>query len=103
MNILSKGIIFFLIAVNIFLFLYLLVHGKNIAVFNPAGSIAHQERNFLFFALFLGLSIVIPVIVAAYVLVWKYRASNTSAAYTPDWDSNKKVQLICLALLCGVI
>jgi cytochrome o ubiquinol oxidase subunit 2 len=80
-----------------------LLHGKNIAVFNPAGTIAYQEKGILIFIIGLGLSIVIPTIIAAYIILWKYQASNTKSAYTPDWDSNKSIQFSLLFLICAVI
>ena len=66
--------------------------GKNIAVFNPAGTIADQQRGLIIFASLLSLVIVLPVFGLTFYIVWKYRASNTKARYEPNWDHNTKLE-----------
>lgn len=74
------------------LFLYIIFLGLTIyknppVIFNPQGLIAIQERNLLVTAIILGLSIVVPTVLALYFIVWKYRAGNIKAKYSPETSS----------------
>ncbi|AOV12974.1 ubiquinol oxidase subunit II [Klebsiella sp. LTGPAF-6F] len=40
------------------------------------------------------LVVVIPVVLMAVVFTWKYRATNTTAKYTPDWSHSNKVEAV---------
>lgn len=103
MNLKSKLIVFLLIASDIVLIGYLFLHNKTVAVFQPIGSIALQERNVFFFAAALGLSVIIPIVIAIFIIAWKYRADNPKAKYTPDWHENKKLEIFRWSLMCIVI
>jgi len=56
------------------------------------GTVAAIERDLMFTAIGLMLIVVIPVIVLTLAFAWRYRASNTQAKYTPDWDSSPIVE-----------
>src|ERR1700733_7735549 len=64
------------------------IHNHPAVVFSPRGPIAQKERALIFFGLGLSLIVVLPVFAMAIVFAWKYRETNTSAAYRPDWDHN---------------
>ena len=68
--------------------------GIEMTVLDPAGDVALQQRNLIIFSTVLMLLIVLPVIVAALVFAWRYRASNTSATYEPDWDHSTQLELL---------
>jgi cytochrome o ubiquinol oxidase subunit 2 len=70
------------------------LHGQNIAVLNPKGPIAAQEKHLMIVAVLLMLIVVIPVFVLTFSIAWHFRASNTKAKYTPDWDRNKGYETI---------
>jgi cytochrome o ubiquinol oxidase subunit 2 len=53
---------------------------------DPGGPIALAERNLLFAVTGLVLIVVIPVFVLTFWFVWRYRASNSTAPYTPEWS-----------------
>jgi len=40
------------------------------------------------------LIVIVPVIIATVVFAWRYRASNTSARYDPDWHHSTKLELV---------
>lgn len=67
-------------------------------VFHPKGMIARDERNLLITAVLLMLTIVIPVIIATFVIAYRYRASNKKAKYDPDFTHSVKLELIWWAL-----
>lgn len=63
--------------------------GSNIALLDSAGEIALRERSLLFFAT--ALMFVIGFVIYAFTLViaWRYRAENTKARYTPNWEHSR--------------
>ena len=89
----SKFVIFGLLLVDVLLFVWLLVHGKTIALLSPKGAIALQERSLILTAIFLMLLVVIPVVILAFYVAWRYREGNTKAKYTPDWDRNRLLEI----------
>ncbi len=97
------------IVAELVLLLVIYLQDTNFAVLNPKGTIALQQRNLIIFATLLSLVVVIPVFALTFFIVWKYRASNTKARYTPDWDHSKKIEAvwwgvpIILILVLGVI
>jgi len=84
-----------LIGVTVFIAaIFFITRGHTFAVLDPAGQIADKQRNLIYFALLLSLVVVIPVYVMLIGFAWKYRESNKSAKYTPDWDSNKVAETV---------
>jgi cytochrome o ubiquinol oxidase subunit 2 len=41
--------------------------------------------------------IVVPVIALTILFAWRYRQSNTTAVYTPDWDHSTQLELVIWA------
>jgi cytochrome o ubiquinol oxidase subunit II len=63
-----------------------LLGGCDWAVLDPKGPIGVQERSIIATATWLMLIIVVPVVLMTGAFAWRYRASNASARYSPDWD-----------------
>jgi len=63
-------------------------------VLDPKGTIAADERLLLFTAVGLMLFVVIPVIILNFIFAWKYRASNTKAKYSPDFDHSTILEIV---------
>ncbi|MBW7982079.1 cytochrome o ubiquinol oxidase subunit II [Enterobacillus tribolii] len=83
----SVGILSLLIATG-------LLSGCDMALLDPKGQIGLEQRSLILTALGLMLIVVIPVIVMAVVFARKYRASNTSATYTPNWSHSNKIEAV---------
>ena len=81
----------------------LFLGGCNWAVLDPKGQIGIDERSIIITATWLMLIVVIPVIVMTFVFAWKYRASNTRASYSPDWDRSTAVASIMVLLPCAIV
>lgn len=81
------GIVVLSISVMVLTWLY--VRDLNFQVFNAKGIIAAKERDLIITATLLMLLIIVPVLFMALFIPWRYRATNTKARYTPDWDSNR--------------
>ena len=61
---------------------------------DPVGQVGIEERNLIITATLLMLLVVVPVIIMTLVFAWKYRASNTSATYTPKWSHSTKIEVV---------
>ncbi len=79
------------------------LHGHTIAVLDPKGPIALQERNLIVVATLIMLIVVIPVFVLTFWFAWKYRATNTAARYAPDWDHNRTLESIWWLIPTAII
>jgi cytochrome o ubiquinol oxidase subunit 2 len=75
-----------------------LLGGCNFVVMNPAGDIAVQQRDLVVVSTVLLLIIILPVMALTAFFAWKYRQSNTSAQYEPDWDHSTHLELIIWAI-----
>jgi len=62
------------------------VHGHNLMVLSPKGIIANRERALIITATLLMLLVVLPVFALTIGIVWRYRADNLKAKYSPDFD-----------------
>lgn len=77
--------------------LALLLGGCNMVVMNPSGDVALQQRDLVIFSTALMLLIVLPVIGLVGLFAWKYRASNETTDYDPDWDHSSQLELLIWA------
>jgi cytochrome o ubiquinol oxidase subunit 2 len=68
--------------------------GCNTVVMNPSGDIAKQQAHLITISVALMLLIIVPVMILIVWFAFKYRASNTEAAYEPDWDHSTKLELV---------
>lgn len=63
-------------------------------VLSPSGDVAEQQRDILIQSTSLMLLIVVPVMALIAIVAWRYRESNTSATYEPDWDHSTHLELV---------
>jgi cytochrome o ubiquinol oxidase subunit 2 len=68
--------------------------GCNTVVMSPSGDIAQQQAHLITVSVVLMLLIIVPVMILIVWFAFKYRASNTDAAYEPDWDHSTKLELV---------
>lgn len=78
--------------------LVLLAQHGGVPVLMPSGAIGIAERDLMARALFLMLIVVVPVFILIIVIAWRYRAGNTKAAYTPNWEHSPMEELIWWAI-----
>ncbi|KAF1020441.1 MAG: Cytochrome bo(3) ubiquinol oxidase subunit 2 [Paracidovorax wautersii] len=69
-----------------------LLSGCNWGVLDPKGQVGIAQKELLIICTLLMLIVVIPVIVLTIVFAWKYRESNTSAEYLPNWSHSNKIE-----------
>ncbi len=81
----------------------LLLAGCHAALLDPKGPIGEAERSVLFTATGLMLIVVIPVIVLAIIIPWRYRASNTKAEYQPEWSHSNKIEAVMWSIPIAIV
>ncbi|MGR6468510.1 ubiquinol oxidase subunit II [Rhizobium sp. PAMB 3182] len=75
----------------------------NWVVMAPSGDIANQQRDLIVIATILMLLIVVPVIALTLIFAWRYRQSNKSARYEPDWDHSTGLEVVIWAAPLAII
>jgi cytochrome o ubiquinol oxidase subunit 2 len=93
----------FLCITIVFAALFALLQKYPFQVFDPKGLIAVEERGLIIRAVLLMLIVVIPVFILAFSIAWRYRAGNTKAVYTPDWEHSPMEELIWWAIPLEII
>lgn len=68
--------------------------GCSGGVLDPVGPVAHDNAVILLDALIIMLAIVIPTILLAFYMAWRYRASNTKAEYLPYWSYSGRIEAV---------
>ena len=84
-------------------FLALRFYVVNLYSFSAAGIIAHKEHDLMIIAVLLMLLVIVPVLGLTIFFAWHYRAGNSHATYTPDWDHAKTDELIWWAIPFEII
>ncbi|MEJ8474245.1 ubiquinol oxidase subunit II [Roseibium algae] len=80
-----------------------LLSGCNFVVMAPSGDIASQQRDLIVISTILMLIIVIPVISLTLFFAWRYRQSNTTAKYDPEWSHSTRLEVIIWAAPLAII
>lgn len=70
-----------------------LTAGCDRAVLDPAGDIALQQRNLIYFSTGVMLLVIVPVIILTVLFAWHYRQSNKKAVYDPDFYHSTALEL----------
>lgn len=73
---------------------YVSQHASGVQVLNTKGIIGDRERGLMIFTALLSLVVVIPVFAMTFWIVWKYRAGNKKATYTPEADHNRVIETV---------
>lgn len=67
---------------------------SNMVLLHPAGLVAQEQSHLMIVTFAILASIVFPVIIACFVVAWRYRASNKRAKFDPKWDHSPKIELL---------
>jgi cytochrome o ubiquinol oxidase subunit 2 len=86
------------------------VSNHNVAVLNPQGTIADQQRQLLVTAVLLMAIVVLPVLALTFGIAWRYREGNKKAKYSPELSGNKwaeaawwLVPFAIISVLAGIV
>lgn len=69
--------------------------GCKLAILNPKGQVAIEEKNLLIDAILLMLLVVVPVIIMTFWFAWRYRSSNKKAVYQPSFRHSNTIEFFC--------
>jgi cytochrome o ubiquinol oxidase subunit II len=72
-------------------------------ILDPQGPVAAAEKLLMINATEIMLVVVVPVILATLGFAWWYRASNTSAGRSPDWDYQGGVEFVTWSIPALVV
>jgi cytochrome o ubiquinol oxidase subunit 2 len=72
----------------------LLVAGCSGGVLDPVGPVGAADAEILIDATLIMLGIIIPTILLAFWMAWRYRASNTKAEYLPNWSFSGRIEAV---------
>jgi cytochrome o ubiquinol oxidase subunit II len=84
--------------IDLVLIIGALLYGKNVALFNPKGTIAHNQHSLMMLVAGIMLIIAIPSLTLLFYTAWKYRESNTKAVHDPDHHHGKLLDVIMWGL-----
>lgn len=79
------------------------VQGNNIAVLNPKGDIASQQRTLIIVATAIMLLVVIPVFVLTFYIARKYREGQKIEDYQPDLDGNRALEIVWWTIPLSIV
>lgn len=71
-----------------------LLGGCSWDLLDPAGTIGHENLWTTTSATLMMLVVVVPTIVLTLVFAWRYRASNLSADYAPEWAHSNRIEAV---------
>ena len=86
-------LIIFMALVDFALIIKYLLHGRNVALFNPKGQIAQEQHSLMVFTITVLLAIAIPAVFLVFFTAWKYRESNAKATYAVTTRHSKLLVL----------
>jgi len=82
-----------LLLIDLACIIYLLLQGKNIALFNPKGLIASEQMNLMLIVIGVIFVVAIPTVILLFFIAYKYRESNENATHDPDARYGKGLDL----------
>jgi cytochrome o ubiquinol oxidase subunit 2 len=71
---------------------------RSFGVLDGAGPVGRDDAIILIDATVIMLAIVIPTILLAFWMAWRYRASNTKAQYLPEWAYSGRIEAVVWAI-----
>ncbi|OMF29127.1 cytochrome ubiquinol oxidase subunit II [Paenibacillus sp. FSL H8-0548] len=68
--------------------------GEQFLVLDPKGPIGESQKDLIYFSTILCSVIIIPVLILAAFIIWRYRDKpNRKASYTPNWEHSTKLEV----------
>lgn len=103
----SAGRVLASIALLVIIFVlggWLLLDGKNVAIFNPQGVVAAQQKDLILFTLALSLIVIVPVFLMLGIFAWRYRETNdNNSKYTPEVEGNVVMEAVWWGIPIAII
>jgi cytochrome o ubiquinol oxidase subunit 2 len=64
------------------------------SILDPVGPVGADDAQILIDATLIMLAIIVPTILLAFWMAWRYRASNTKAEYLPYWSYSGRIEAV---------
>jgi cytochrome o ubiquinol oxidase subunit 2 len=87
-----------------------LLCGCQGGILDPAGPVGENDAKIMIDATVIMLGIIIPTILLAFWMAWRYRASNSKSQYLPNWSYSGRIEavvwsipILTITFLGGVI
>lgn len=90
--ILISGVVFVILAATTLVSWYLSNH--NVAILNPKGVVAEDQRSLLITSTLLMALVVVPVFIMVFGIAWRYREGNKKAKYSPELSGSRVAEAI---------
>lgn len=68
--------------------------GCSGGVLDPVGPVGRDNATILLDAVIIMLAIIVPTILLAFYMAWRYRASNDKAEYLPYWSYSGRIEAV---------
>lgn len=69
--------------------------GEQFIVLDPKGPIGESQKDLIYISTILCAVIIVPVLILAGFIVWRYRdRPNSKASYKPNWEHSTKLEII---------
>jgi cytochrome o ubiquinol oxidase subunit II len=62
--------------------------------FRPNGPVAADDTQIMIDATLIMLAIIVPTLILAFLVAWRYRASNAKAEYLPYWSYSGRIEAV---------
>lgn len=85
------------------LVLPLILPGCDLVVMNPSGDVAMQQADLIIYSTILMLIVIVPVMALTVFFAIRYRASNKTAKYEPDWHHSTSLEIIIWSVPLAII
>ena len=86
-------VLFITILILVFGWFAFLISQVDLHVIDAKGLIAAKESYIITFSLGFMLAVAIPVVIFAYLTIWRFRSDNKKAKHKPDWTGNVYIKL----------
>ncbi len=100
---LALPLIISLVIIDLCALAWITAHTFSFPLLNPAGIVAQKEYALLVLVFALGITVIGTVIVTTFIIVWRYRESNTKAVYKPDHVGSRSMLLLWWVLPSMII
>jgi cytochrome o ubiquinol oxidase subunit 2 len=78
-------------------------HVADMGFLAPRGPIAAEDRHLFIIVLLLMAIVVVPVLILAPLVAWRYRLGNRTAAYRPTWDFSWPLEVMIWGVPVAIV
>ena len=80
-----------------------LLSGCQFLLFDPKGPIGEEQKWLIMASFAIMLIVMIPVFIMTVAFAIKYRATNRTSDYRPDWEHSSRIEWVVWSVPCAII